>query len=167
MTSRAPVSRVQRETRRADTSRALARLLVEHDISDSEVERLTSVPRQHVAQWRDPDDSRSVSLADAIALPPAMRRALAEWLVGPGHVVAEIPDAAPAGSIAQALEVQRETTDVVTAHLAAIVDGHLTRAEATVIRREIHEAQRSLSALDHVCVLAEREGIVSTTDARH
>ncbi len=165
MNDRAP-ARVLRETRRASLARFLAKLLANHEVTDREVERLTGVAHQHVAQWRDPDASRAMSFADAMALPALVRRALAELLVGPGHVIATIPDAAARASIAQAVAVQRETSDVTSAHLEAISDGLLSRSEATPLRLRIRNAMRELAALDHSCARAEVEGVVSI-EGRH
>jgi hypothetical protein len=161
--SLATPARVLREARRATLARALAALFVAHDVTDRAVAALTGAAHQHVAQWRDPDAPKSLGFADALALPLPIRRALAEMLM-PGHVVAALPDATPRASIAHAIEVQRETSDVVTLHMLAIADGVVSRGEASKLRPEIREAMRALVALDHVCEQAMREGAVSAEE---
>jgi hypothetical protein len=165
VSSRTP-SQVAKAQRRADVARTLARVLLAHDVTDREVAAATGVAHQHVAEWRDPDSPRSMPFADALALPQRTRLALAELVAGPGHVVAEVPEGDPSASIAHALEVQRETAEVITAHLAAIADGHVSRDEAVRLRAEIAQAMRVLVSLDRACAIAERDGVVSTSE-RH
>lgn len=162
MSGAAP-ARVQRETRRASFARTLARLLLAHDVSDREVERLTGVAHQHVAQWRDPDAPRAMSFADALALPPGVRLVLAELLAGPGHVVVELPpDAGERSSLDHAAEMQRETADVFVAHLRALADGIVTRAEASPLRAELRQAIRLFLSLDRFLARAEIDGAART-----
>lgn len=157
---RARTAREQRETRRADTSRSLARVLLAHDVAHAEVARICGVSETMVHEWCDPTKPRALALADAMALPERTRLVLAELLAGEGHVLAPMPDAGEGADLTSAIAVQRETGDVVSKHLAAIADGHITRAEASELRVEIAEAIRSLVRLDRACQRAEREGVV-------
>lgn len=155
----APVSKCER---RAQISRAIARVFAAHDLTAARAGALAGVTHQHVSEWIDPDCSRSMPLADATALPVEVRRDLAEHVVGDGHVVIEVPREGPRLDLEHAIALQRETSDVVRCHLEAISDGTITRAEARDLRAEIREAMRALGALDLACVRAEAEGVTST-----
>jgi hypothetical protein len=154
---------VARESRRANLARFLTRTFAANDVTDRAVAALTGAVAQHVAQWRDPDAVKSLGVADAQALPEVLRVAIAEWLL-PGFVVIRLPDVSPSASVAQALHVQRETSEVVSAHLAAAIDGVLSRSEATPLRRDIWQAVRALLSVDLACERAEREGVVSVAE---
>lgn len=152
MTSNRTPARVARETRRAEFARTLTRILLAHDVTDREVERLTGVSHQHVAQWRDPDAPRAMSLADALALPAGVRRALAEVLAGTGHVVAELPEESSGTDIDRAIEVQRAASSV----LESLARGDRTPATLSMLRHEIVKAQRALVALERTCIADAR-----------
>lgn len=163
MSDATTTARLMREARRAGFSRSLARLLLAHDLSQAEAARLCGVGDSIVQEWCDPEKPRAMSLADAMALPPELRLVLAELLAGPGAVVAIVPEGSPRLSVNTALSVQKETSEVVTGHLAAIADGGgaITRSQATPLRREVREAQRALATLDRGLEVVEREGVVS------
>jgi len=148
--------REEREARRAELSRLLSRALVDADASHAEVARACGVSETIVHEWCDPTKARALSVADARALPPAVRRVLAEYVVGAGAVIAErAVDVEGHVDLAHAAAVQRETGDVVREHLSALLDGRIDRAERRVLRREIAEAIRALAALDRGLELAD------------
>lgn len=161
MTASHRTAREQRETRRADASRSLARVLLAHDLSHAEVARVCGVSETIVHEWCDATKPRALSVADAMALPAATRVVLAELLAGAGHYVSHVPSVEAAADIAHAIKVQVETHDVLRVHLEAVADGVLSRADARVLRLEIVEAQRALAALERACLQADREGVVS------
>jgi hypothetical protein len=166
MTISGRTAREQRETRRADASRSLARILVAHDLAHAEVARICGVSETIVHEWCDPTKPRALSLADAMALPVATRRVLAELLAGPGAVVRIVPAGDPSASLGAARGIQRSGADVVDAHLDALDDGLLTRSEATPLRARIQDHRERLEALDQVAARAEREGVIPISRRR-
>lgn len=159
-------AREQRETRRAETSRALARLLVDADLPHAEIARLIGVSETIVHEWCDPTKARALAVADAMALPAPVRIELAELLAGDGYLVVRAPVAGAAADIAHAITVQRETGEVVASHLEALADGVVVGPEATRVRREIREAMRALAELDAAMEVAERERVVGLRAVR-
>lgn len=138
MTSGAP-SPVMRAQRRADTSLLLARVLLAHGLGSTDVERCTGVPRQHVAEWLDPDAARAMPLADATALPERTRCVIAEHIAGPGHAVIALPDAAPdeGDDLVSLAELQRSSSALITETLLALADGTIDASEADRIESAI------------------------------
>jgi hypothetical protein len=155
----APVSKCER---RAQVSRAIARIFASHDLTAARAAALAGVTHQHVSEWVDPDRSRSMPLADATALPLEVRRDLAEYVAGAGNVVVEVPGAGARLDLEHAVVVQKETGDVLACHLRALADGTITRSEAVRLRSEIREAMRALASLDIACERAEKDGVTST-----
>lgn len=166
MTDRAP-ARVAREQRRASFARTLARLFLAHDLTDREVERLTGVAHQHVAQWRDPDAPRAMSFADALGLPAALRRALAELLAGPGHAVVQLPaEHTEACDLRAIASMQRESADVVAKHLDALADGRLDAREGEALERECDELIAAVLPIRERAREAQRERVVPMRRAK-
>lgn len=166
MTDRTP-ARVARESRRAAFARTLARFFLAHDLTDREAERLTGVAHQHVAQWRDPDAPRAMSFADALALPPALRRALAELLVGAGYAVVKLPEGHTEACDLRAISLlQREASDVVAKHLGALADGRLDAREGELLERECDELISAVLPIRERAREAQRERVVALRRAR-
>lgn len=161
MTDSAP-ARVAREKRRADVATFLARLMLAHDLTDREASRLTGVAHQHVAQWRDPDAPRAMSLADAHALPEKTRCVLAERLAGGEYALVKLPESGTDACDYRSLStMQREASDVIAAHIEAFEDGTLDAAEGAKIERDCDELIAIALRLRERARQAQKERVVA------
>lgn len=103
---------------------------------------------------------------EAAALPLEAAREIAQFVVGPTHVVVPLPAVDRAqGDHAALSDAMREAGEAFAAHARVIAAGS-TRvargAAATDARRETREAIVALMRLDACLELAEREGVTST-----
>jgi hypothetical protein len=122
------------------------------------------VTRQRVDQWIALDDEAQLSVADACALPEAMRLALASELAGPAHFVAALPtcDATvSADDWALAAKSQKDTAWSVATHLDVIADGNVTPGEGTALVRACNAAIGTLLTVRELGLRAQRERVVS------
>lgn len=103
---------------------------------------------------------------EAAALPLDAAREIAQFVVGPTHVVVPLPALDRAqGDHAALSDAMREAGEAFAAHARAIASGstRVARGEvATEARREIREAIVALMRLDACLELGEREGVTST-----
>jgi hypothetical protein len=144
-------------------ARALTRSTARHEVTDREIASRTGAVPQHVSQWRDPDAAKSLSCADAMALPEPVLVDVVEHML-PGFVVARIPDAGPRASIAHAIEMQREASEALAVHLLAIADGTIDRGEGAALRERLLSAMRAFAAVLPICDEAIREGSATTAE---
>lgn len=100
----AHTAREAREVRRAEFARHLARTLADAGVSVLEVARLVGASGTVAARWTTPGEAAHLSLADARALPAAVRRGLATWLLGDGLAVVDLPEA-PSEDLAHELHL--------------------------------------------------------------
>lgn len=152
------VPKAAREQRKAEVSH-IARDVIECPTTTA---LNTGVSRTLVRQWADAESDTQIGVADAAGLGPLQRMPLAEYVAGPGYMMAELPaceETARAG-IELHVRVLRETTEVVTAHAIAISDGRVDRREGAVLEREIDDAIRALLTLRECARQAQREGVV-------
>lgn len=157
-TAQAP--RAAREQRRHDVARLLARGLL--DACVTTLAAGLGCSRQLVQHWIDPERDASISVADAAALPAPIRAPLAEYVAGPGYMMAELPAADTDGRASLALHVRalRETSEAVTAHAAALADGRIDRSEGRDLERKCDEALRELLSVREAARRAQREGVI-------
>lgn len=156
--------RLARELRKVEVATHLGAALLEHGTVKTVAAACIGVRRQRLDEWADPDSARSLSVADLRAMPPAVRHSLLDWMASEmGCTVVERPPAAASleDDLAVALRVQRATSEAVSAHLAAIADGHVDRAEARTCLQEIEEAEQALGAAKQLMLRAVDEGVVS------
>jgi hypothetical protein len=153
---------VRREERRAASAESLRRALDASGVAVREAGALIGVDEKLVRRWLDPHEGQSVSVADLAALPIEVRIAVVRADLLPGHVIVRetSPSDAGAASIAAHVAAQRETSEALTAHLEAIADGHITRAEGASLERELDEAIARLVALREHARQAQREGVI-------
>lgn len=145
----APLSspKVDRAVRRAETAREVARSLDRHGTVRSVVAPTIGVRRQLLDDVCDPEGTKTLSVADMRALPPAVRLDLLRWCASEiGHGVHELPlaDGDLADDLALVARVQTETSQAVSAHLALIAKRSIDRREAVEAVREIDEAIAAL-----------------------
>ena len=157
-TEQAP--RAERESRRADVKRILGRFLV--GACQSVIAAGLGVSRQYLGRLADVEVDSHLSVADAAGLPDAARMELAQFIAGPGHMVAEAPVADTNARAGMSLHMRalRETMEAVTSHGDAIADGNITRAEGATIERECDEAIRVFLAVREVARRAQRDGVI-------
>jgi len=155
--------RVDRELRKAEVSRWLAAALLEVGAVKTVCAAAIGVRRQRLDEWADPDSPRSLSVADARALPPKVRRRLLERLASElGCTVVDLPSADERdleSDLELVTRVQRETSEAVGAHLAAIADGVIDRREAVRCRDEIDEAIGALLSARLLMIQALDRGV--------
>lgn len=156
--------KADRERRKNIVARALSRALAVVGASQSMVAATLGLSPTGFARLLDGESSHALTVADAIGLPPLVRRHIADLLAESlGCVLAEVPAAVGAETdLALAIDAQRETHEALAAHLSAIADGHITRAEAVELRREVAQAQSRLAAIGQLAERALREGVVGT-----
>lgn len=164
--SRTP--RIEREQRKADSSDRLDRLLREHDVTQASVALDLGVGETMVAEWCKPEKPRSMPFADALGLPEVVRRALAQDLVGAEYAIVALPSQTEAaGSDLLAIaRVQREAGDVISQHLSALADGHMSAAEGAALEREVDEAIGALLTVRERARQAQRERVVALRRSR-
>lgn len=134
--------KLDRARRKHETAQHLARALMRHETVKTVAAAQAGIRRQHLDDLCDPESAKTLSVADLRALPPAVRLELVRWVADElGCFVAELPDASAdvGDDLALALRAQRETSEAVSAHLGALVDGHLDRREASEVLREVEE----------------------------
>lgn len=154
--------RVAREQRKADVSDRLDTLLREHCVSQASVALELGVGETMVAEWAKAEKPRSIPFADALALPEAVRLALAEMLIGEGRAIVTIPGASEreGSDLLAVARVQRESGDVISAVLSALADGHMTGAEGAHVERECDESIAATLAIREVARAAQRERVL-------
>jgi hypothetical protein len=157
-TEQAP--RAERESRRADVKRILGRFLV--GACQSVIAAGLGVSRQYLGRLADAEVDSHLSVADAAGLPDAARMELAQYIAGPGHMVAEAPavDSDVRAGMSLHLRALRETTEAVTSHAMAMADGRITRSEGASLEGECDEAIRVLLAVREVARRAQRDGVI-------
>lgn len=162
------VAKVERERRRAECADVLTRAIADNRTNVTSLAHALGVPSTRIDDWRNPDIDRHVSVADAAGMPPYVRVALAEFVAGPGYAVTDLP--AVEGDVSDDLRLacstQRETSEAVSAHLAAISDGHVTREEGVSLERECDDAIRALLCVRELARHAVRHGVVGVKIAR-
>lgn len=148
--------------RRASFSKRLDDLLRRHDITDREVERLTGVAHQHVNEWRDADEKRSMPFADALALPEQARIDLALALLSDDHAIVRMPPvtASAADDLRDAAAAQLETSQALAKHLSAIADGLLDAREGADLEHECDGALLTILRIRERARAAQRERVV-------
>jgi hypothetical protein len=153
-----------REGLRARIKRILGTAAADCDTTwRSVVASTIGVTRQRVDQWLALDDDANVSVADACALPQPMRHALAAELAGEGFAVVSLPAASGdcAADLDLVMRTQRESADVIAAHLAALRDGHMSGAEGAVLEREADEMISVAMQVRECARRAQRERVVA------
>jgi hypothetical protein len=156
--------KADRERRKSIVARSLSRALAAVGASQSMVAATLGLSTTGFARLLDGEANHALTVADALGLPPLVRRHIADLLAESlGCVLAEVPAAVGAETdLALAIDAQRETHEALAAHLSAIADGHITRAEAVGLQREVRQAQSRLAAIAQLAERALREGVVGT-----
>lgn len=154
-------ARVIREERRAAVSDRLADLLREHDVSQAHVAAEAGVGETTVAEWCNRDKPRSISIADALALPERVRVELASLLLGDRFLVVERPAAdRGAGDFAMAAEMMGEAAKLAQHCAASFADGRVDRAEGAQGRPLAMRVARLALGAAQVFEAAVREGVI-------
>ena len=147
-TGRARNARAEREVRKADVSRALARLLDQHGVTRAELAAAVGVSPQHVQQWADPEGAKHLLVADAEAVPSeSMRVAIAERIVGPTCVVVLVPtsdEVHRALDLRAAIGLARAASEATVPTLEAFADGVIDPTERRALAPRLREASRRM-----------------------
>jgi uncharacterized membrane protein YebE (DUF533 family) len=111
-------------------------------------------PHQAIQRAEDASDTSKPVHAD-VWLAPLLRKEAARALCAhAGMIAIDVPHCAQGSAMLESIaEISRETSDVVTATIAAISDGVVTRAEREAVRQQIREAQEALARLDRALEL--------------
>lgn len=152
-----------RARRQADAARLVAAARADAGLSAADVAAEAGVSGTLVYEWESPDSGRRVSLGDAMT-PSLARHVVARLARSVGMVAVTLPAARGVhDDLAAVARVQRETSEAVTAHLDAIADGVIDRAENAHVRSEIDDAidalvtlRESLAAVAHEPVVGVR-----------
>jgi hypothetical protein len=172
MTNLATQSRLtpgqHRANLRAQVKKALNGALNECDVTWRGVVALTlGVTRQRIDQWVSEDHEAQLSIADALAMPESIRRALAAELIGEGAFIADAPSAeAGSGDIALVARTQRNTAFAVSTALDVLADGHINATEGAALEKACDAAMASLLTARELGRRAQRERVVALRVAK-
>lgn len=157
-----------REGLRASVKRTIAAAALTCDPAWRSIVAATiGLSRQRIDQMIALDDEAQLSVADAMAMPQPIRHALATDLIGDGHMIAALPAAASDSSdLDLVMRAQKESADVIAAHLAALRDGRMCRAEGVELEREVDEAIAALLSVRERARQAQREVVIGVTGLR-
>lgn len=146
----------------ADAASLLAEARAAAGVSTSRLAEECGVSRALVRAWEDASDPSHVPPADALLAPCIAAHAVRVLAARAGMVAVDLPSAeVKRGDDHRMLaDVHRETSEVVSKHLAALADGHVTRRENAELRREIREAQVVLAQLDVELAATAHEPVV-------
>lgn len=137
-----------REDRKAEAAMLLGYARREAGLTASKLAAEAGVSRTLVRAWEDEEDPDHPVPLDAVFVPELQRAMVRALAARAGLVVAEIPQIGGAhDDVRLVADVQRETTEAVSAFLDAISDGVVTRAENERVRREAREAVEALTRL--------------------
>lgn len=152
----------RRLERRRQIAEALGRAMSSSHAVQTVVAAGVGVSETRFRRWLDPHEDASIPLADVLALPAGVRRALAELLAESlGATLAEVPTAAdPTSALRRHARATREAGELLAAHAEAIEDGHITAAEGAELERQAEDVIREASAIREVGRLAQRERVV-------
>lgn len=151
--------KVARVERQLATKRVIDRALVGENIT--QIALNVGVSDNTIDGWRREEKSLHISVADAAAMPLAIRLELCRFIMGEGYDVTEIPVLGDIrAELALAIEHQRDASTVTTEHLDAIKDGKIDRAEGARVETACDRLIRSTLAVREVARQARREGVI-------
>lgn len=149
---------IDRIERRRLIARTLSKALDRAEAVQALVAATIGTSETRFRAWLDPDSERSIALADVLALPPAVRRALTELLAESlGCVLADQPAEVDAGdAYHQHAWAVRESGELLAAHALAIADGRVDASEGALLEREAEDVIRAASAIRELGRAAQR-----------
>lgn len=114
-----------------------------------------------LSQYVDPAADATIDCARAALAPEPLRVAIAQHIAGERFVVVEVGGGPTvAASLSSHIDAARETAEALQAHLVAISDGRIDRAEGAHLERELDEAISRLVSLRQIARTAQREGVI-------
>jgi transcriptional regulator with XRE-family HTH domain len=158
----------ERECRKAEASELLTAARKAAGLTIADLAAEIGVSPTKVRAYEDPDAGASPVPLDAVLVAPVEQEAVRLLAQRAGMVAVELPTlTGPHDDLRLLAEVQRETSDVVREHLAAIADGVITRSENRACRVEIREAIAALVRMDLALEAVESEPCVGVRREVH
>ena len=110
---------------------------------------------------------KQIHAADLLHAPEPVRLDFAQALIGEGRAVVDLPVGLSArDDLALVIRAQKETTEAINAHLAALADGRMDAAEGASLEAECDEGIAALLAIRERARLAQRERVIGLTGLR-
>lgn len=136
-----PTARCARHARRAEIARRLRASFTRHDVSYAAAALAAGTGKARVAEWCDPEEAATITLADLEALPVAvLRDLLGPVLEARGLALTELPTAMDATSAKAAAQFVRESGSAAADLMEAHADGVLSPSEAATVIESLDEA---------------------------
>jgi hypothetical protein len=119
------------------------------------------IARQSLDRMLAADGDKQLSVADLIAGPKPVRRAVVAEIIDDDEMVVSLPDVSDdADDLALIMAAQKESAEVISTHLAALRDGRMCRAEGATLEREADEAIAALLVVRERARQAQREVVI-------
>jgi cobalamin biosynthesis protein CbiG len=127
MLSPARTPHVDAEERKAIVARSLAIAVAHAGSSIVSIAAAMAVSPSLVRQWLDPDANKPLSIANALALPPVVRRAIAELLAS--SLGCELVETTETDAGARVAKLATRSHEAVAKLAEAVADGHVSPGE--------------------------------------
>lgn len=135
---------------------ALERMFMAAEVGKSAIARMIGMSRTDLGKMLDEESTRNFPLAAAFLLPDAVRRMLAQELIGDGYMVVEAISAdTELDHLRHMHRVIKEGGEAASAYAEAISDGVITPGERQQVIKELRE---TIAADRALLELLESEG---------